>query len=134
MPILISKKKSKSFFSNIKKQFPIHKNQVCAVSIDYDFDDLSLKKLNVTILDATDYFNCTAEPNQHGMVNIGTYDYAKVTNINTHHIELYFMPGRYGGFNSKNDEDLFAEYLKADFSVFKECMEKIYALKFVQDN
>ncbi len=124
----------KAFFSNIKKQFPIHKNQVCAVSIYYDFDDLSLKKLNVTILDATDYFKCPAKPNQYGMVDIGTFDYAKVVNISTHHIELYFMPGRYGGFKSKNDEDLFEEYLMTDFSVFKECMEKIYALKFVQDN
>lgn len=134
MSILISKKKLKIILQQHKEKFPINKKQVYAVSIVYDLDDFSSKKSNITILDATDYFKCPAKPNQYGMVNFGTVDYAKVINISTYHIDQYFMPGRYGVFKLKNDEDLLEEYLKADFSVFKERMEKIYALKFVPGN
>ncbi|WP_404357193.1 hypothetical protein [Methylotuvimicrobium sp. KM1] len=117
------------FLEFIADKLPIDKNEVCVIDICYSLPSFHVRDIKLRMESVSDYFNIKADLNEFGHVEVPKNEYAKVVSIDAESISLYIVAGRYG-LRDVEKIGLYEAYRRAEFSLYTDCMDGLYALKY----
>ncbi|WP_158009623.1 hypothetical protein [Tenacibaculum todarodis] len=113
----------KTISNYICENLPIDANTVLSIFIDFSKEDLTINSINFELTQATDYWNVPNILNKFG--HIDTDKYHGIKDISDGKFEYYWLAGRI--WMSEIDKtDIPNFYRTKNFSVYYECMEKMY--------
>ncbi|MGN7707971.1 hypothetical protein [Chryseobacterium sp. 22543] len=113
------------FFSN---RLPIDKNTVHSMIIRFSTANFQIQSVNHRLISASEYFNVPNTLNKFGVVNIPNY-YSGIKDISEDTFEYYWLAGRII-IDEQCNVNLIDLYRKNLHSVYRECLDKMYDLKY----
>lgn len=116
-------------FEFLSPHFPFDSNAVHSFTIEYNSETLSILAVNSKLIPAAEFFGVSDAKNRYGHVEIDTGNYSHIRNSHLGHIDYFWLPGRYRLDKSRAEETI-DMYYKADFSLYRDCMDRIFELKY----
>ncbi|MGZ3749391.1 MAG: hypothetical protein ACXVCD_18795 [Pseudobdellovibrionaceae bacterium] len=116
-------------FEFLSPYFPFDSNTVHCFTIEYNPDTFSILRVDSKLVPASKFFGVNDTKNKYGHVEIDTKNYSSIRESRAGYIEYFWLPGRYRITESRSEETI-DMYVKADFYLYRECMERVYELKY----
>lgn len=113
-------------------KLPIDKNTVHSMIIQFSVASFKIESVKHQLVDASEYFNIPATLNRFGHVEVAHHHYRGVKPIAENIFEYYWLAGRIY-MKDTDKENLVDFYRRIMYSVYRECLDTMYNLKYQRD-
>jgi hypothetical protein len=120
---------AESLVSFLSNYFPINSSMIHTMQITFSLKDFSIENISHNLINASLYFNIPFVKKDSGSLTIDHEYYNGIKNISNNKFEYYWLAGRIY-IDDKYKEDLSNFYQNKIESVYRECTEKMYELKY----
>lgn len=120
---------TREVISFLTQHFPISSNTVHTMVIKFSIPDFKIVSVEQSLIDAPTYFNVPEDLDQFGHVPVAHGDYHGIKSISASSFEFYWLAGRIS-IDETYKNDLPKFYEKIAYTFYRECLEKIYDLKY----
>lgn len=116
-------------FEFLSPHFPFDANIVHSFTIEYNPETLVVLEVRSKLIPAVEFFGVSDAKNRYGHVEVDSGDYSRIRDSWLGHIEYFWLPGRYRLSESRSEETI-DMYFKADFSLYRNCIDRIFELRY----
>ncbi|MDD2054383.1 hypothetical protein NPS46_17705 [Pseudomonas putida] len=117
------------FVEFLEGKIPLGPNVVCVIDIKYSLVNFGVNSCKVRLEDVCEYFGLAFELNKYGHVPISGNRYSGIDKLTDSRVQMYIVAGRYS-LSDVEGQDLYEKYSNAEFSIYTECMDGLFALKY----